>query len=62
MGKTLEFLLQEMGREVNTIGLKANDAGDCRAGRPHESRTGKNCANKFKMWSNVGAAPALNHL
>ena len=26
MGKTLEFLLQEMGREVNTIGSKANDA------------------------------------
>jgi uncharacterized protein (TIGR00255 family) len=27
VGKTLEFLLQEMGREVNTIGSKANDAG-----------------------------------
>ena len=27
IGKTLEFLLQEMGREVNTIGSKANDAG-----------------------------------
>ncbi len=26
VGKTLEFLLQEMGREVNTIGSKANDA------------------------------------
>jgi uncharacterized protein (TIGR00255 family) len=26
-GKTLDFLLQEMGREVNTIGSKANDAG-----------------------------------
>ena len=26
IGKTLEFLLQEMGREVNTIGSKANDA------------------------------------
>ena len=25
-GKTLEFILQEMGREVNTIGSKANDA------------------------------------
>lgn len=25
-GKTLDFLLQEMGREVNTIGSKANDA------------------------------------
>jgi uncharacterized protein (TIGR00255 family) len=25
VGKTLEFLLQEMGREVNTIGSKAND-------------------------------------
>jgi uncharacterized protein (TIGR00255 family) len=25
-GKTLDFLLQEMGREVNTIGAKANDA------------------------------------
>jgi uncharacterized protein (TIGR00255 family) len=26
VGKTLEFLLQEMGREVNTIGSKANDS------------------------------------
>ena len=26
VGKTIEFLLQEMGREVNTIGSKANDA------------------------------------
>lgn len=26
VGKTLDFLLQEMGREVNTIGAKANDA------------------------------------
>ncbi len=26
VGKTLEFLLQEMGREVNTIGSKANHA------------------------------------
>lgn len=26
VGKTLEFLLQEMGREVNTIGSKASDA------------------------------------
>lgn len=25
-GKTLDFLLQEMGREINTIGSKANDA------------------------------------
>ena len=27
VGKRLDFLLQEMGREVNTIGSKANDAG-----------------------------------
>jgi uncharacterized protein (TIGR00255 family) len=27
IGKTLDFLLQEMGRETNTIGSKANDAG-----------------------------------
>ncbi|MEX5214422.1 MAG: YicC family protein [Nitrospiraceae bacterium] len=27
VGKTLDFLLQEMGREVNTIGSKANHAG-----------------------------------
>jgi uncharacterized protein (TIGR00255 family) len=26
VGKTMDFLLQEMGREVNTIGAKANDA------------------------------------
>jgi uncharacterized protein (TIGR00255 family) len=26
VGKTLDFLLQELGREVNTIGSKANDA------------------------------------
>jgi len=26
VGKTLDFLLQEMGQEVNTIGSKANDA------------------------------------
>lgn len=26
VGKTLDFILQEMGREVNTIGSKANDA------------------------------------
>jgi uncharacterized protein (TIGR00255 family) len=26
VGKTLDFLLQEMGREVNTVGSKANDA------------------------------------
>ncbi len=25
VGKTLDFLLQEMGREVNTMGSKAND-------------------------------------
>jgi len=25
MGRTLEFLIQEMGREINTIGSKAND-------------------------------------
>jgi uncharacterized protein (TIGR00255 family) len=25
-GKTLDFLLQEMGREINTVGSKANDA------------------------------------
>lgn len=27
VGRTLDFLLQEMGREINTIGSKANDAG-----------------------------------
>ncbi len=27
VGKRLDFLLQEMGREVNTIGSKANDTG-----------------------------------
>ena len=27
VGKRLDFLLQEMGREVNTIGSKGNDAG-----------------------------------
>ncbi len=26
VGKTLDFLLQEMGREVNTVGSKSNDA------------------------------------
>ena len=26
VGRQLDFLLQEMGREVNTIGSKANDA------------------------------------
>jgi uncharacterized protein (TIGR00255 family) len=26
VGRTLDFLLQEMGREINTIGSKANDA------------------------------------
>ncbi len=26
VGRTLDFLLQEMGREVNTMGSKANDA------------------------------------
>lgn len=26
IGRTLDFLLQEMGREINTIGSKANDA------------------------------------
>ena len=26
VGRTLDFLLQECGREVNTIGSKANDA------------------------------------
>jgi uncharacterized protein (TIGR00255 family) len=25
-GKTLDFLIQEMGREINTIGSKASDA------------------------------------
>jgi uncharacterized protein (TIGR00255 family) len=30
VGKRLDFLLQEMGREVNTIGSKAND-GDISA-------------------------------
>ena len=27
VGRTLDFLLQEIGREVNTIGSKGNDAG-----------------------------------
>ena len=26
VGRTMDFLLQEMGREVNTIGSKANEA------------------------------------
>ena len=26
IGRRLDFLLQEMGREINTIGSKANDA------------------------------------
>ncbi len=26
VGRTLDFLVQEMGREINTIGSKANDA------------------------------------
>ena len=26
-GKKLSFIAQEMGREINTIGSKANDAG-----------------------------------
>lgn len=30
VGKTLDFLLQEIGREVNTIGSKANDAETAR--------------------------------
>lgn len=30
VGRTLEFILQEMGREVNTIGAKANDAAIAR--------------------------------
>ena len=31
MGRSLDFLLQEMNREVNTIGSKANDVGIARA-------------------------------
>ena len=31
VGRLLDFLAQEMGREVNTIGSKANDAGISRA-------------------------------
>jgi len=27
VGRTLDFLSQEMNREINTIGSKANDAG-----------------------------------
>jgi uncharacterized protein (TIGR00255 family) len=27
VGRKLDFLMQEMNREVNTIGSKANDAG-----------------------------------
>lgn len=30
VGRTLDFLVQEMGREINTIGSKANDAGIAR--------------------------------
>ena len=31
VGRTLDFLVQEMNREVNTIGAKANDALVARA-------------------------------
>ncbi|HOC00456.1 MAG TPA: YicC family protein [Verrucomicrobiota bacterium] len=31
VGRTLDFLAQEMNREVNTIGSKANDSGICQA-------------------------------
>jgi uncharacterized protein (TIGR00255 family) len=27
VGRTLDFLAQEMNREINTVGAKANDAG-----------------------------------
>jgi uncharacterized protein (TIGR00255 family) len=30
MGRTLDFLCQELNRELNTIGSKANDAGIAR--------------------------------
>ena len=40
VGKTLDFLLQEMGREVNTIGSKANDAEIAGHVDPDESRIG----------------------
>ncbi len=39
-GKKLGFIAQEMGREINTTGSKANqDSEDC---RPYEGRTRKN--------------------
>jgi uncharacterized protein (TIGR00255 family) len=31
VGRTLDFLAQEMGREINTMGSKANDPGISRA-------------------------------
>ncbi len=41
-GKKLGFISQEIGREINTLGSKANDATMQKTGGRHERRTGEN--------------------
>ena len=42
VGRTLEFITQEISRELNTLGAKASDAGNLAARRRLQSGGGEN--------------------
>ena len=50
-GRKLEFIVQEMGREVNTIGSKANDAEISRLRRRNQERRWSGFASRSRTWN-----------
>ena len=49
-GKKLSFIGQEMGREINTLGSKAQHSEMQKTGRGHEGRVGKNQRTSLKRF------------
>ena len=52
VGRKLDFLIQEMNRESNTIASKANDIQIVKATIELKSEIGKNQRTDSKIWSN----------
>ena len=50
-GRRLDFLMQELNREANTLSSKSQDSGDHARRRRHEGRRSSRCASRFRTWN-----------
>ena len=51
VGRKLDFLVQEMNREINTIGSKAQDIAIAQTVVDVKAEDPKKSGNRFKIWN-----------